>query len=49
VRTTTYSETWVPFLGRIINCASRNATEHEKKLIIKITNKKIYGTYCDKA
>jgi hypothetical protein len=30
--TTTYSETWIPFIGNIINCHSRNATELEKKV-----------------
>jgi hypothetical protein len=29
--TTTYSQTWVPFIGKVINCNSRNATELEKK------------------
>jgi hypothetical protein len=30
--TTTYSETRFPFIGHIINCTSRNATELEKKV-----------------
>merc|ERR1712157_659682 len=29
-RITTYSETWVPFIGKIINCSSRKTTEFEK-------------------
>lgn len=33
--TTTYSETWVPFIGKIINCASRKSTELEKEIYKK--------------
>jgi len=32
VKTTTYSETWVPFIGKIINCNSRKSTEFEKEV-----------------
>jgi hypothetical protein len=35
VKTTTYSETWVPFLGTIINCTSRSCTEFEKEIYNK--------------
>lgn len=31
-KTTTYSETWVPFIGKIINCTSRKSTELEKEI-----------------
>jgi len=31
-KTTTYSETWVPFIGKIINCTSRKSTEFEKEV-----------------
>lgn len=30
-KTTTYSETWLPFVGKIINCSSWSSTELEKK------------------
>lgn len=31
-KTTTYSETWVPFIGKIINCNSRKSTDFEKEI-----------------
>lgn len=31
IKTTTYSETWVPFIGQIINCHSRKSTELEQE------------------
>ena len=31
-KTTTYSEIWVPFIGKIINCTSRKSTELEKEI-----------------
>jgi hypothetical protein len=34
-KTTTYSETWVPFIGKIINCTSRKSTEFEKEIYNK--------------
>lgn len=30
--TTTYSETWIPFIGSIISCTSRKSTEFEKEI-----------------
>lgn len=35
IKTTTYSETWVPFMGKIINCTSRRSTEFEKEICKK--------------
>jgi hypothetical protein len=32
IKTTAYSETWIPFLGTFFNCTSRNATEFEKEV-----------------
>jgi hypothetical protein len=34
-KTTIYSETWLPFLGKRFNCHSRNATQVEKNLCKK--------------
>jgi hypothetical protein len=35
IKTTTYSETWVPFIGKIINCTSRRSIEFEKEIYNK--------------